>query len=223
MVRVNNGTAVRRVDCGPGEDTIYINPRSERGGISNSQALRARRIRRCEHVIRQAAAAPPPTRGVKRYAGPSGALLEGTERNDNLLGGRGADTILGRGGDDVIWGNRLRRGATPGADTLIGGEGADTIFGSRGPFNRIEGGPGDDRLQGGPRANTIDAGDGADRVRLTGRGPNVVDAGPGDDEIRAYASGPASVNCGPGRDLVRINFNRQVTTTGCERVTKRYR
>ena len=110
---MNNGTAVRRVDCGPGEDTIYINPRTSRGGISNSQALREGRIRNCEDVIAEKAAAPPATRGIKRFAGSGGAVLEGTERNDNLLGGGGSDTIWGRGGDDVIWGNRLPSGRPP--------------------------------------------------------------------------------------------------------------
>ena len=222
-MRVNNGTAVRRVDCGPGDDTIFINPRTSPGGISNAQALRRGRISDCEHVVAQVAADPPPTRGVKRFAGAGGAVLEGTERNDSLLGGAGSDTIRGRGGDDVIWGNRLPNGPRTGADTLLGGAGADTIFGSRGPSNVIVGGPGDDRLQGGPRGNRIDAGDGRDRVRLTGRGPNVVRAGAGDDEVRAYASGPPTVDCGPGVDLVRIGFNRAVRTIGCERVSKRYR
>ena len=37
---------------------------------------------------------------------PLGGPKQGTDRDDNLLGGVGADTISGGPGDDVIWGMR---------------------------------------------------------------------------------------------------------------------
>ena len=221
VVFVNTGGAVAAVDCGPGQDTIYVNPRGLPGGSSNAQALRRGRIRGCERVV-EAAPAPDPAKGITRISRSSrGADLSGTERADTLLGGPGPDRISGAAGDDVLWGNHVRAGRSLGVDQIDGGPGADTVYGSRGA-NAIAGGEGDDHLQGGPGANTIDAGPGNDRVRLRGAGPNRVTAGDGDDLVQAYSRGAATIDCGPGSDTVTIGFNRRVRTVGCEHVTKRY-
>ena len=88
--------------------------------------------------------------------------LIGTSHNDELLGGHGSNLISGRGGDDVLWGDRLPSGqpATQ-TDRIFGGDGDDFIYGSHG-------------------RNLIRAGRGNDRIRVHyGRG--VVNCGPGYD------------------------------------------
>lgn len=65
--------------------------------------------------------------------------MEGTSKDDKLVGTEGDDVICGKGGDDV-----LRGGG--GNDTLEGGRGNDVL----------SAGAGDDTLDGGPGADTID-------------------------------------------------------------------
>jgi len=94
VVYGNNGTAVRSVDCGPGDDTIALNPYDAPGGVSNAQALRRHRIVGCGHVI-EAPAVLDPSVGTKAMASSAGETLQGTGRNDNLMGGHGSDILLG--------------------------------------------------------------------------------------------------------------------------------
>ena len=54
-------------------------------------------------AVIEAAAVPIPRGHDAGRAG--GGTKHGTERNDNLLGAHGSDTIAGGGGDDVIWGD----------------------------------------------------------------------------------------------------------------------
>jgi Ca2+-binding RTX toxin-like protein len=198
-----------------------INPYGMRGGISNAQALRAGRIRNCEQVIE----APPfvdPTKGITRLMGNGGGRKNGTERNDNLLGGHGSDRLLGMGGDDIIWGDRHPGdGGRRSFDRLYGKDGNDTIYGGRGR-NTISGGAGNDYLQGGDRRNTIYGGDGDDEIRLRGTGPNAVRAGRGNDVIHALVNGGrTTIDCGPGFDVVHVG-RRKANTRNCEEVVDRY-
>ena len=220
-VYVNNGTAVAGVDCGPGNDTIVINPYDGPGGISNAQDLRTGQIRNCERVIE----APPvadPTVGIKVIVSDAGASRTGTERRDNLLGGRGSDHLDGSGGDDVIWGDRhLPEGGHSATDVLIGGFGKDTIYGGRGT-NQIYGGPGNDYLQGGAFTNVIRGGAGADEIRIRGKGSTRVLAGPGNDTIHALTNGRGRIDCGSGYDTV-FTGRKRPGMRGCERVVNRYK
>ena len=219
---VNNGTAVETVDCGPGDDTIYINPYNRKGGISNAADIRRGNIRDCEHVVEQEKIHDP-TKGITRDANSrQGGTLRGTERNDNLLGGPGPDTLLGHAGDDILWGNRLHDGRSYGTDKIAAGPGNDTVYGGR-AGNRINGDDGNDFLQGGPKRNRIRAGNGDDTVRLRGSGPNTVYGGAGNDIVEAFAQGRAMVDCGPGYDRVNIGFNRLVRWRNCEKVKKLYK
>ncbi len=88
--------------------------------------------------------------------------LVGTAVNDELLGGHGSNTISGRGGDDVLWGDFNPSGQPASqVDRIRGGRGNDFIYGSHG-------------------RNVISAGPGNDKIRVHyGRG--VVDCGPGFD------------------------------------------
>jgi Ca2+-binding RTX toxin-like protein len=219
-VYVNNGTASGSVDCGAGLDAIVINPYAMRGGISNAQALRAGRIRNCEHVVE----APPvidASKGMKLIASDAGAHRSGGERDDNLLGGRGSDRLDGAGGDDVIWGDRhMAEGGHGATDVLLGGAGRDTIYGGRGT-NRIDGGPGDDYLQGGAFSNIIRGGAGDDEIRLRGRGANRVYAGAGNDVVHALTNGRGAIDCGRGYDTVFTGHKRP-SLRGCENVVNRF-
>ena len=108
---------------------------------------------------------------------PDNGLVEGTERDDLLIGSIEAggpdgaendmtfpnDTIRGFGGDDTLLGGN-------GADTLFGGADADTLFGGT-DADILEGEDGDD---------TLDGGDGDDTLR-GGAGLNTMTGGVGDD------------------------------------------
>lgn len=84
--------------------------------------------------------------------------MTNTPERDWLFGGRGHNTIDGRGGNDFIWAGR-------GNDTVLGGEGHDWVFS----------GTGDD---------VVESEDGNDRIHA-GHGDDVVDGGAGNDSIHA--------------------------------------
>lgn len=136
--------------------------------------------------------------------------LIGTDRNDVLSGGSGADLLEGRGdrdrlsgeaGDDVLDGgvgnDRLHGGddndrltGHTGDDTLEGGSGNDVLDGGGGN-DRLQGGDdndhlagnaGDDTLEGGSGNDTLDGGDDSDS--LDGNdGADEADGGAGEDTI----------------------------------------
>ena len=124
FVYVNNGTAVKTVDCGPGYDTLHINPIDMRGGFSNRRSIRRGEIKAdtCENILE----VPPPhdpLKGKKKLTRDRGGRAKGTERNDNLLGSRGPDRLIGLGGDDIMWGNRQPDGTSRGTDRIDAGRG----------------------------------------------------------------------------------------------------
>jgi len=183
------------------------------------------RFRHCEQIVES----PPvvdPSKGVKRMTADGGGSATGSERNDNLLGSWGPDTLRGLGGNDIIWANRKPTGRAHGVDRIDAGPGDDIVYGaSRGGETYIDGGDGNDYLQGGGETatNHIAGGAGADTIRLTGHGFNEVDSGPGDDIVYAYNKDRVRIDCGPGIDFVKIGHNRRVRTRGCEKVSRRYR
>jgi Ca2+-binding RTX toxin-like protein len=92
------------------------------------------------------------------------AGIDGTGKNDELLGGHGNDEIWGREGDDVIWGDYKPSGQPESqTDRLHGGAGSEFIYASHG-------------------RNIIDAGAGKDTIHAHyGRG--AIDCGPGRDVL----------------------------------------
>ena len=126
---------------------------------------------------------------------PFAALREsfnGTRGRDRLIGSVRANTIRGRGGDDLILGGG-------GNDRLFGEAGNDTIDGETGN-DLVDGGTGNDRLAGG---------DGRDRVK----------GGAGADRIDVRDGARDTVDCGKGRD--RVTADRKDRLKGCERVKRR--
>jgi hypothetical protein len=77
-----------------------------------------------------------------------GTTIVGTPCADAIRLPAGVTTVLGEGGDDVLYGQR-------GNDSLFGGEGADRLYGGVGD-DRLRGEPGDDRLFGGFGGDSLD-------------------------------------------------------------------
>lgn len=77
--------------------------------------------------------------------------IYGSEFGDTLTGGVGAQTLVGRGGDDLLGGGNH-------ADILDGGDGDDRVYGETG----------DDLIQGGAGADILDGGAGFDMAAYYG-------------------------------------------------------
>lgn len=93
-------------------------------------------------------------------------IIDGTEGNDSLVGGIGADTLNGLGGNDTLIGNF-------GHDALSGGDGDDLLVGGVG-VDVLAGGAGSDTFA----FRTIDesrAGTGADIILDFQRGEDILD------------------------------------------------
>jgi Ca2+-binding RTX toxin-like protein len=104
----------------------------------------------------------PTVDGVFKKAGAGRVSYTGTSRADELLGHHGSDTLRGRAGKDILWGDWDPKGQpTTQHDVIYGGDDTDFIYGSHG-------------------RNTIYAGRGNDVISVHyGRG--LVDCGPGRD------------------------------------------
>lgn len=118
--------------------------------------------------------------------------LTGSETDEILSGGAGADTITGEGGTDMLAGGAGNDLLTSGAgnDGLNGGSGADLLFGGAGDdlligeagADRIEGGAGTDSLRGGDGNDTL-FGDAGDDELVGGEGDDLLSGGDGDDAL----------------------------------------
>jgi serralysin len=104
--------------------------------------------------------------------------LDGTPRNDSLLGtpldedihgGAGDDDIVGKGGNDLLDGG-------PGDDYLIGDTGNDTMLGGDGD-DLMAGQGGNDVLDGGAGLNLLAGGDGDDHYEIHSFTDLIVDTG----------------------------------------------
>lgn len=109
-----------------------------------------------------------------------GTTMVGTPCADTIRLPRGVTTVLGEGGDDVLYGQR-------GNDSLFGGEGADRLYGGVGD-DRLRGGAGDDRLSGGFGADSLDGEGGNDFARGDATVDALGDSGGGSDTL-SFATG----------------------------------
>jgi Ca2+-binding RTX toxin-like protein len=179
--------------------------------------------------------------GELLYGGPGDDRLAGTDTDNVLDGGLGADLLKGMGGTDratyadrsegvrVTIDGRSDDGA-PGegddveTEDVNGGAGPDVLTGDDGP-NRLTGLCGDDRLTGAGGADVLEGGPGADTI--DGRaGDDIIyaDAGPfGDPPPPAARCGAERatardlIACGPGDDLALAGVGDRVAAD-CERV-----
>lgn len=105
--------------------------------------------------------------------------LHGTGHNDVLAGDSRDNTLLGRAGNDTLYG-----GPGGGDDTLYGEHGHDRLFGGRGD-DTLYGNAGNDTLSGGPDNDTLSGGAGDDTfVFAPDHGEDLVrDFGHGADRI----------------------------------------
>ncbi|WP_404833886.1 cadherin domain-containing protein [Aeromonas media] len=144
------------------------------------------------------------------------ADISGTNKNDSLIGGTGADLIDGGNGSDMLDGGS-------GSDTLLGGNGEDTLYGGLGD-DILSGGNGQDLVYGGSgndvigtslvnseNGNDIIYGDGWDDYRQQSRaiaGSDTIYGGNGSETIYGdngdgHASGGNdSIYAGNGNDTV---------------------
>ncbi len=120
-----------------------------------------------------------------------GTTIIGTPCPDVIRMPRNVTTVLGEGGDDVLYGQR-------GNDSLFGGEGNDRLYGGVGD-DRLRGGPGDDRLSGGFGADSLDGEGGNDLDRGDATIDFIGDSGVGGNDTLSFATGvtPGFPNEGP--------------------------
>lgn len=100
--------------------------------------------------------------------------LIGSDGNDTIHAGGGADILRGGPGADLLFGD-------DGDDELLGGGGNDVLHGGPGE-NQLTGDEGDDRLVGGPAMDIMNGGSGHDLLR-GGGGGDWLAGGDGEDEI----------------------------------------
>jgi Ca2+-binding RTX toxin-like protein len=94
----------------------------------------------------------------------------GGPKNDELLGHHGDETLVGAGGDDIIWGDWDPKGnTTKQRETLSGGDGNDWLYPSHGRTT-VRGGAGRDYVWAYYGKGTIDCGPGVDTARVRTNG-----------------------------------------------------
>jgi VCBS repeat-containing protein len=118
--------------------------------------------------------------------------VAGSARDDQRLGGDGADTLLGAAGNDLLIGG-------DGSDVLLGGNGGDKLFGGDGA-DLLLGGAGDELLDGGAGADTLRGHAGADTL-LGGHDDDTLLGGDGDDRLQGDA-GADMLNGQAGADTL---------------------
>lgn len=175
--------------------------------------------------------------------------LDGGADDDTLTGGDGRDSLEGGDGDDVLFGNKdgvigrpdtdiplvtppfdLDPNVNDDRDTINGGAGNDTIDGGD-DADLIDGGIGDDVIEGGIDNDTIYGGEGNDTITdiqgsdsiFGGAGDDLIDAGT--DTFSDYPndqpifSGTGDPNKDDGRDFVDGGDGNDTIRTGDDKDT----
>jgi parallel beta-helix repeat protein len=132
----------------------------------------------------------------------NGAIIEGSNRWDEIYGTEGNDLILGygsgdylngMGGDDCIVGGR-------GDDELFGGDGNDILIADSGS-DLLFGGSGDDKLFGGSDSDVLYGDAGNDHL-FAGNGSDAALGGDGDDYVDGGEGHDAPLAGGNGSDVI---------------------
>jgi len=132
--------------------------------------------------------------GAVANGGDGDDTLIGGSATDTLSGGRGADVLSGNGGADLLFADSNLRFDEVSRNDLRGGDGADTIFGAAGQ-DFIDGGYGSDHLFGRGGNDTIYAAYG-----VLDFGSNFLSGEGGNDRVYG-ADGDDVIDCGYGDDL----------------------
>ena len=101
-------------------------------------------------------------------------FLQGTDKNNRLVGTKNTDVILAGAGNDKVMGlegNDMLSG-DEGNDIVMGGDGNDTVMGDVGN-DQLFGGNGDDMLVGGFDKDHLTGGAGKDKFVLNGAGTGI--------------------------------------------------
>ena len=129
-------------------------------------------------------------------------LINGQSGSDELFGFAGADILKGGSGNDLLDGgdgdDELAGGS--GNDELLGGAGADLLKGGKGN-DVLEGGEGDDELRGGEGNDTLLGGVGDDLLK-GGDGNDTLEGGDGADDLRG-GGGNDRLEGGLGADTLK--------------------
>jgi Ca2+-binding RTX toxin-like protein len=157
---------------------------------------------------------PPPTGEDLCFGEPAtitgNGTVNGTNGDDVIITGNGADTVDGKGGNDRICSrggdDHVRGGA--GNDRINSGNGNDDTGGqagedliqSTGGNDDVQGGDGMDRVQGGEGNDTLNGGNGSDSVEGQG----------GNDLLAGNADAPDYCDGGSGTDKVAANGGCEV-------------
>ncbi|MCB9946702.1 MAG: hypothetical protein H6842_02610 [Rhodospirillaceae bacterium] len=141
--------------------------------------------------------------------GGPGSVIEGTSAGDILIGGLDDDSLLGREGDDVLFGDPTQPDSTlltGGNDTLNGGPGNDILVG----------GPGDDILIGGKGNDVMvfNAGEGGIDTILAFDFVNDADGDTDTLDISDLLSGIGGIDQTNIDDYVRIDVQDRVDING---------
>ena len=197
---IDGGPDVDRLDGGPGNDAIAGG--ADRDEVDYSASTTPVNIDLAAAGPQNGGSLGMDTiTGVENLIGsPEGDVLRGDAAANDLLGERGDDLIEGRGGDDFLDGQAgfniasFESAATPAtADLQLDtsqdtGSGMDTFNG--GSFAALVGSAGADTLRGTNGINRIDGGPGADKIAALG----------GDDTVLARDGVGDTVDCGEGTD-----------------------
>lgn len=152
----------------------------------------------------------------------TGAATDVAAGYAGIIGGAGADTLLGDFQNNIIKGgagNDVIDGRT-GFDNLFGGDGDDTLIGGTGG-DKLDGGIGNDTLSGGADGDIIEGGAGNDRLNggdapdtlKGGVGNDVIFGGSSDDQIFGDA-GNDSIQGNDGNDTLFGGDNNDVLSGG---------
>jgi Ca2+-binding RTX toxin-like protein len=134
--------------------------------------------------------------------GPAGGVFH---RVVVAVAGKGAATIEGGNGPDILKGDSGSRG-----DSITGGRGQDAIQGSEGD-DQISGGPGGDNISG-DSGDDVVRGQGGDDFVMGDAGMDRLMGGSGSDEFRTQDGERDAINGGSGTDIASVDCGLDVVT-----------